>query len=158
MSPRVLGVPDSQATDVEVAAATTRLLSLSGLTTPSTNTGFTAFAGNPTRRSSSAQNDEIGWDVYVPAGTWEFWLVHYAGTTRGIYTVTLDGAALTTFGAGSSTVDGYAGSNAITESTIAGVVVATAGVKRLKVEMDTKNASSSGYVGSVQAIGLRRTA
>lgn len=134
-----------------VAAAAPWNAWMHGQGRPATNTGFTTL-GTSGQRTSAAQNDEIGWDVYLAAGTWEFWLLHITNNNRGIYTVTLDGASV-------GTIDGYsAGSVSYVESPIAGHVVATAGLKRLLLKMSTKNASSSGYVGSIQLVGMRRTA
>jgi hypothetical protein len=142
----------SQATvNTTVAAATPWLTWVHGQGRPATNTGFTTL-GTSGQRTSASQSDEIGWDFYLAAGTWEFWMVHITNNNRGIYTVTLDGAAV-------GTVDGYsAGSVTYVEAQIAGHVVATAGVKRLLLKMSTKNASSSAYVGSIQLCGMRRTA
>lgn len=142
----------SQATvNTTVAAATPWNVWMHGQGRPATNTGFATF-GTSGQRTSASQNDEIGWDFYLAAGTWEFWLLHITNNNRGIYTVTLDGASV-------GTVDGYSsGSVTYVESQIAGHVVASAGVKRLLLKMSTKNASSSAYIGSIQLVGMRRTA
>ncbi len=117
-----------------------------------TNTGFTSLSeSNPYRISTGAQNDEIGWDVILSAGTWTFELVHDTGPGRGIYTVSLDGNS-------KGTIDGYDVAGASAVSTIANIAVAVTGKTRLLVKMATKNASSASYQGMIRHIQLRRTA
>jgi hypothetical protein len=41
---------------------------------------------------------------------------------------------------------------------VAGVVVATTGVKRFKIKMATKNASSAAYYACITSVTFRRTA
>lgn len=112
------------------------------------------------RRASSAQNDAIGWDVWLDAGTWTLELYHSVGSSRGIYTPTIDGASLTSLGGSADTIDGYAVSSgaAIPPSTITGIVLPAGGKKRLLITMATKNAASSGYLAVMNAVGLIRTA
>jgi len=101
--------------------------------------------------SSGAQNDEIYWDLGISGGTWDFSLLHHKGSNRGIYTVSIDGSSI-------GTIDGYNGSpskNII--SVITGASI-TAGKRRLKLKMATKNGSSSNYFGTIGIIQLRRTA
>lgn len=102
--------------------------------------------------SSGAQNDLIGWDVVLAAGTWIFELEHDTASTRGIYSIRLDGVEV-------GTIDGY---SAIliwnVRTLVAGIVVATTGKKRLTLQMATKNGSSSSYIGAIQHVQLRRTA
>jgi hypothetical protein len=103
--------------------------------------------------STGGINDYIEWDVWMPAGTWTLLYYYLTGSSYGIATVSLDG---TTLGA---TIDGYtAGSVRNNVATRTGIVVATAGVKVLKVLMASKNASSSSYRPGTQLFDFRRTA
>jgi hypothetical protein len=101
---------------------------------------------------SSAQNDFIDYDVLLEAGTYELVLIHHRHTTRGIYTVTMDG------GASLGTIDGYnAGGGLATRSTITGIVVGTTAIHTFRFAMLTKNGSSSNYLGTPNAFTLTRT-
>lgn len=84
--------------------------------------------------SDGVQNDSVAWDLVLAAGTWNLSLMHQQNTQRGIYTVAFDGTTL-------GTIDGYAATSSNVISTMA-----------------TKNASSTGFLGSIQALSLRRTA
>lgn len=98
-------------------------------------------------------NDYAEWDVWIPAGTWTLIYYYLTGSSYGITTLSLDG---TTLGA---TIDGYtSGSVRNNVATRTGIVVATAGVKVLKVLMASKNASASAYKSGAQLFDLRRTA
>src|SRR4029077_6905393 len=49
---------------------------------------------------STAQNDEIGCNVILAAGTWSVYLLFYRTTSQGIATVSLDGSSV-------GTIDSY---------------------------------------------------
>lgn len=104
------------------------------------------------KRSSGAQNDLIGWDVVLAAGTWALEITMSSDVGRGIYTVKLDA---TTAG----TIDGY---NATTlnptRRSLTGITVGTTAKYRLTLTMATKNASASAYFGIIYAVRLMRTA
>lgn len=144
----------------ELAGGLPWKIDINVFTTPATVTGFTTlsqqsgdFMGGRRTNGSGAQNDQIGWDVVLAAGTWTFDMIHHTGSGRGIYTVSLDGTSIGT------TVDGYDGSGALNVfKTITGITVSTTGKKRLLLKMATKNASSSGYQGTFSFISLTRTA
>lgn len=117
-----------------------------------TNTADSACVFAARKESSGAQNDEIAWDVLIPAGTWTFEMMHTRGTDRGVYTVYLDTTSI-------GTVDGYFAATARnTRSSFTGIVRSSQELVALKLKMETKNAASTNYLGSVQAIQLRRTA
>ena len=103
--------------------------------------------------SSGAQNDEIGWDVVLAAGTWDFELIHHKNTDRGIYTVYLDSTNI-------GTIDGYLFIGYVGNQigSITGITVATSAKYRLKLKMATKNGGSSNYYGDISHIRLIRTA
>lgn len=107
--------------------------------------------GFRTNTATAAQNDSISYDLALAAGTWTFTLVHGKGTTRGIYTVQIDGVTI-------GTIDGYAAAAADAISTITGVAVATPGLKRVTLLMATKNPSSTNYAGVPTAMSLGKTA
>lgn len=103
--------------------------------------------------SSGAQNAEVYWDVALAPGAWTLGLVFKKASDAGIITVTLDGASGTP-----STVDGYNAATQLGQTTSVTFTVATTGVKRLKLALLTKNASSSSYKGYVHHLTLMRTA
>ncbi len=101
--------------------------------------------------SSGAQNDEIYWDIGLSGGTWDFTLLHHKASNRGIYTVSIDGSSI-------GTIDGYNGTSVKNVLSVITGTSVTAGKRRLKLKMATKNGSASNYFGTVGAIQLRRTA
>lgn len=102
--------------------------------------------------SDGVQNREIYWDLLLSAGTWKFGFTYLTHSDHGIFDVQLDGSSI-------GTVDSYsAGSVANVYSEITGISVATAGKKRLKLVISTKNASSSSYLGRIQHLAMVRTA
>lgn len=126
--------------------------------TPVTETNWNSPAAtvahvyNGQMASSGAQNDEIGWDIMLPAGTWTFELIHAKSTDRGIYTVALDGSSV-------GTIDGYNNPSLVNQrSQITGIVAATSEQVRLTLTMATKNASSSAYFGGINHLQFKRTA
>lgn len=126
--------------------------------TPRAQTNWSTYAsssviGGGTLDSSGAQNAEIAWDEVLSAGTWLIELLHRQNVNRGIYTVQLDGVTV-------GTIDGYAGADVVNKrDTIAGIAVATTKLYRLRLLMATRNAlNTTGFFGSLQHVGLRRTA
>lgn len=108
-----------------------------------------------TRFTSGAQNAEVVFGrEYFEAGTYVPIVVHFSGTNRGIYTVSIseDAAAWTDIG----TVDGYAASGIATRSEVAAVSIAE-GRYFVRLKMATKNASSSSYLGDLTEVMFTRT-
>lgn len=104
------------------------------------------------KQSSGAQNDSITWDILLAAGTWSIELLYSSGSNRGIYSIQFNSVE-------KGTIDGYsAGAVENARSSITGIVVSTTAKIELKLKMATKNASSSGYYGSIVDIRLMRTA
>ncbi|HEY8998887.1 MAG TPA: hypothetical protein VIM53_01070 [Candidatus Saccharimonadales bacterium] len=101
--------------------------------------------------SDGTQNDSITFDFAAGAGTYSLELYHLPFTNRGIYTIKIDS---TTVG----TIDGYAGSLATARSVLTNISVATSGQHTVTLLMATQNASSTGFVGIVERIGLTQTA
>lgn len=115
------------------------------------NTHANYLGGAAYENTSDAINDSITYMVAVPAGTWDLTVIGFEQDDKGITTVTLDGASL-------GTLDWYAGSGSRNEEkTITGFTVATAGIYPLKLDLLTKNASSSAYNLRLQHILLQRT-
>lgn len=115
------------------------------------NAGARWFGGEQANAGAAAQNDYLEYDVLLGAGTWTMDLYHNTATSRGIYTVTIDGVS-------AGTIDGYAASGTNARSSITAIAVTVSGVKRVRLQMATKNASSSNYVGNVSAMTWTRTA
>lgn len=101
--------------------------------------------------SSAAQNDAISWKLALSAGTWNITIHCRKSSNTGIFTVNLDGASM-------GTVDSYAAAAAYGKLTVTGWSVPTSGAHVVQLKMATKNGSSSGYLGEIMAISLRRTA
>lgn len=105
------------------------------------------------RGSSGAQNAEIEFDFALIAGTWTLEIIGMTSSAAGIITVYLDGVS-------KGTIDQYQ-AGAITynsKKTVTGIVVAATGKKRLKLKMETKHASSTGYAGYLSLLAWRKTA
>lgn len=111
--------------------------------------GSTNFLAG-TRDATGGQNSEVTFPVLLEGGaTYSFDLLHRRANNRGIYTITLDGLPLTSYGASATSIDGYNATAIAATDTITGITVATTKTYDLRFLMATKNASSSNYVGSV---------
>ena len=108
--------------------------------------GYTACAAG----GSSAKH--IEWDVALAAGTWTIMFTYVKTSASGIATVSLDGSDIGTIDTWKSS-----GLQPNFRSSIASIVVASPGVKELKVSTATKNASSTDYDFLLQWITLSRT-
>lgn len=121
-------------------------------------TGATSAWTNSIRANSpAAQNDAADFDVVLSAGTWTIDVIIAKVAAGGTAKVQLDdgNGTFTTI----ATIDSYAASTAYNVSTAtAAVAVATSGRKTLRLLIDTKNASSSGYQLNIEQIELVRTA
>ena len=116
------------------------------------NLGFsTTYYGNLRRFSGAGQNNYISWDVALVAGTWAFRVLGGTGADHGIISLRLDDVEV-------GTIDQYAVATTRHIGSVTGVVVATSGIKRLKIQMATKNASSSGYYCDLSYIVGGKTA
>ena len=102
--------------------------------------------------SSSAQNDQVNYKVYLAVGTYNFCLLHPKYNSCGIATIY--------FGAtNEGTIDLYSsGTVYIYRSLITGIVISTPGIYTISIKIATKNPSSSGYYAAFNAISLWRTA
>jgi hypothetical protein len=137
------------------------LIDISVFATPGAQTNWstieaTAASGekiyNAYIKSTGNQNALISWPIVLAAGTWTFCLIHRVGTAQGIYSIQFDGVA-------KGTIDGYSASPADNViSTVASIAVATTAKVTVMLKMATKHASSTGYLGIIQAVRLLRTA
>lgn len=125
-------------------------------TPPISLVGFDSFAGasggsyyTVLYSAAPGVGDYMEWDAYLPAGTWTAQMTCGGGSDQGIVTVTLAGVSFTTF-------DGYlgAGTQRIKNT---GLTIATSGVKRVRMEITSKNAGSGNYYFRFVALGLTRT-
>lgn len=104
------------------------------------------------RNSSSAQNDYLEWSVFLPAGTYTIKGLFVTSSDGGIATFKLDGVSI-------GTIDLYSGGTAFSSFlSLTSVVIATGGLKTLRVIAETKNASSSGYTLFITYLSIWRTA
>lgn len=102
--------------------------------------------------SDGNQNDEIQYKVFLQAGTYSFSIVSDKDVNRGIYTVSIDGTSV-------GTSDAYSSTRVyVAVLTLTGITVATSAVHTLDIKMATKNASSSGYYGTLSLFTFIRTA
>jgi hypothetical protein len=99
---------------------------------------------------SGAQNDEIVFPVGLRAGTWKLILAYQAESNKGIVTVYLDAVS-------KGTRDMYEASAFVRVNEVTSIAVAAAGWYDLKLKMETKNASSSGYAATFHSACLLRT-
>lgn len=114
-----------------------------------TLTTYSAGLGGQYIISNDVQGNYREYSVPLAVGTYRLTIIYSQGPTRGIGTLKVNG---TTVG----TADMYSGgmSNVVTQ--VSGIAL-TAGNHLVRVAMDSKNASSSGYVGLIQHISLLRT-
>lgn len=102
--------------------------------------------------SSNADADELHFKVYLDAGTYSFRMMVREAADRGIVDIYLDAVEIASF-------DWYAAAGASNVvKTETGIVVGAAGLYTLKLKIDGKNGSSSGYKLYCQYIALWRTA
>lgn len=110
------------------------------------------YCQNPFYNSVDANGDNVSYKVYLDSGTYTFLLFGIKGTNRGIVDVDIDAAEVASF-------DLYAASTQCNQRLIqTGIVIASSGIKTLKLRVDGKNGSSSGYVLPFVFIALWRTA
>jgi hypothetical protein len=100
---------------------------------------------------SNAQNDQVTYPVLLQAGTWKLAIMGSFGTSRGIYTIALDGVTV-------GTLDAYNAGGGFGTLELTGITVAKTGVKLLTLTMATKNASSSNYLASSSELVFTKTA
>ena len=117
----------------------------SPLTSATNGAGGLSSAGNNT--------DHIEYLVPMAAGTWTIYVWVRRSSNTGIITISLDGG-----GTPEGTIDTYNASADAFRGSVAGITVASTGLKTLRLATATKNASSSGFFATLRGIALRRTA
>lgn len=143
-----------------------RAIDLNPFLTPTDHSGWQAqavdtasFMFKARGVTGGTQNQYIAWDINLAPGTWRVDFLLDNWSDRGIYTLSLDGTALSTFSGSADTIDGYAASETPnTAAAVTGIVIPAVGVRRFKLLMATKNAGSTSYKAAVQWIRWQRTA
>jgi hypothetical protein len=106
----------------------------------------------PYLKASGAQNAELSYRVTLGSGTWQVDMMGYAEGDAGIITVRLDGEIV-------GTMDWYQASGAgYTIKSTGTFIVSVSATYTLNMKIETKNASSSGYMAFIQGLQLSRTA
>ena len=89
--------------------------------------------------SSGANGDYLEFDAYLAAGEYTFNVVYSNGSNGGLVDLTVDGDLVTQ-------IDMYGGGTQDIQSVTTGFVIATGGLgKKIRLELNGKNPSSSGY-------------
>lgn len=102
--------------------------------------------------TSDTDGDNLSFKLYLDAGTYTLLFLTRTAPALGIADFDLDGAEIASF-------DCYTANsfyNVLKKQT--GIVVATAGLYTLKLRLDGKHASSTGYIAVIIYINLWRTA
>lgn len=122
--------------------------------TPTQNNGW-FLAG--ALQSSGAQNAEVSFDVFLSTGTWRLDVLARHSSDAGIAALTIDGTAPSGYGGSADTIDFYSGVSSSVRTQITGIAISTPGVKRLRLLLSSKNASSSSYFGRINLLSFLRT-
>lgn len=103
------------------------------------------------RMSGAAQNNFVTFLLpWLAKGVWDVVIHHYPGTDRGVYHVgvSADGLAWSELGK----VEGYVASGPLASRTVLTGVVMPERARFLRIKMESKHASSSGYFGDISAV------
>lgn len=100
-----------------------------------------------------ANGDELDFLVYLPAGTYTLRFFNTTGATAAIISFDIDAAlAVASF-------DAYSAGNVFNVLfTQIGIVLSTAGIKTIKVRVNGRNASSTGWLNQFSCFTFWRTA
>jgi len=101
--------------------------------------------------SSGGDGDNLSYKIPLVAGTYTLKFMYHAASDRPIVDIDIDGAEVASF-------DQYSASDVVTTGTQTNITISSSGIKTLKVRVDGKNASSSGYTATLMMICLYRTA
>ena len=102
--------------------------------------------------TTDADGDNVSYKVYLPAGTYKCHLVHNTGPTSGITDIEVDGNV-------EGSLDFYtAGGVGNATSSVAGIVIATTGLKTITLKTNGKNGASGGYKQDLIKMYWERTA
>lgn len=109
------------------------------------------LGGGRLRNDAGAQNSYIECDTWQDTGTYKYAHIYNKNADEGTYSIRIDGVE-------KGTIDAYnAAASDNNYSEVTAITVATAGVKTFRLQMATKNASSSGYWAYVQSTKWIRT-
>jgi lysophospholipase L1-like esterase len=147
-APRSLVSPHTLISTLQAPVASTNWSAF-----PNLISGSNAF-GNVVRDSDGTQNADITYEFVGDAGMYTIGIAHRASTNRGKYDVYIDGALQGTGGS----FDGYQASLQDRHDSVSNFYIGTSGLHTIRFRMSTKHASSTGYVGSLSAIVISRTA
>lgn len=102
--------------------------------------------------ATHALNDEIQFTDYIPAGTFTFSLLTSTETNRGKLHLIIDGVDVGQW-------DCYKAVGVVADRVdMAGIVIATPGVKTIKLKVASKNGASSSYYMDINGIQAVQTA
>ena len=114
--------------------------------------GLTAAAYWNHYMTSSVNTAWIIYKVFLAKGTYSLFGRFYKATATGILDVDIDASEVASF-------DTYAGSGSWANlMSSAGITIASSGLKDVRLRIDGKHASSSGYEISVEGLTWARTA
>lgn len=101
--------------------------------------------------SSSAQNDQLTWTLFIARGTYAIKVRGRKSSNLGILTIKVDGSSV-------GTIDFYNATPAYLASALTGISVSTGGSHTVQIIVATKNASSSNYLINLLDLIVYRTA
>ena len=102
------------------------------------------------KNTTIADADNCTFNVYLNKGTYKIITLHRVDTTRGVLDLDIDGVEVTS-------IDMYAAAGVQTVSDTDSTIIVESGLKALRLRVDGKHASSSGYMVTVSAIIFQRT-
>lgn len=95
-----------------------------------------------TNDASAGDGDALNYKIGIQAGTYTLRIVCRKGASLGIVKVLIDGVV-------KHTMDCYNATNSFNQATETTGITLTQGLHTIKIKVDGKNASSSGYKGFV---------
>lgn len=110
------------------------------------------YTQNSFYNSSEVDGDNVSYKTYLPAGTYTLMLHTRHSTNRGILDIYIDAAEVASF-------DLYNSPSLFNILDVQiGIVIATPGIKTIKLQVDGKNPSSTSYVFCISLLSLWATA
>jgi len=103
------------------------------------------------RNNTHDDGDQLNFKVYLAAGTYTFSLIGQKDTDCGIIEILIDTVS-------KGTIDTYGSAANNVRFDVAGIVVATSGLKTFSLKVNGKNTSSSNHYVYLTAMALTRTA
>lgn len=121
-----------------------------------TSTPYAVIGYHYLYNTSVADGDNISFETYLDKGTYSLNILFLRNTDKGILKIDIGptGGVLTEV----ASIDTYGGALNNVSDTTTSISIATAGRKTLRLRVDGKNGSSSGYGVFTQIITLWRTA